>query len=341
MKAAILKTTGLPLQITNVPLPEPGHGQILVKIIASGVCHSDLTIAGLPKGVLKPDHILGHEGAGVIAKVGPGVTHLKVGDRVGCPFNGLSCGHCENCHKGEEQYCPARMSFGYNLPGCYAEYTLAHANYVARIPDKLSFEQAAPILCAGLTAYKGIKETDVKPGQWIAIVGASGGLGHLAVQYARHMGLKVLALDLGKDKIDYCLKLGAHAGVDLSQPNSEKTVYEITDGGAQGVIVFAPVTEVFQNSLKYLRNRGVIVGVAIATGAVKIDIMDFIQKGKTYKGTLVGSRKDLQEALDIAAFGGVKCDVAIKTLDDINQIFDDMHKGIIKGRVVMKFESKL
>jgi len=322
------------IEIKQVPIPEPGHGEILIKIHASGVCHSDLTIMEMPQ-LPKANLIPGHEGAGVVSKVGSGVSRVKVGDRVGLPFLHSSCGACEHCLSGWEQLCVSQTTTGMKKDGCYAEYAVANENYVVKIPDQLSFEQAAPILCAGITAYKGLIETEVKPGQWVAIVGASGGLGHLAIQYARYMGMKVVAVDIGQDKLDYCKKLGAHATLDPSIPKDDERIRKLTEGGVNGVLVLAPVLGAFQKATKYIRPRGIFVGVAVVYGPIELDVLDVILKRKTFKGSYLGSRYEMQQALRIAAEGGVKCDTTLKNMGDIHQIFKDMKEGLIKGRFVL------
>jgi len=336
MKAAVLIKHKEALEIKNVPIPEPGFGQVLVKIHACGVCHSDIHIRDASTGKSRLNLILGHEGTGVVSKLGDGVKTLSIGDRVGCPFLAISCGSCEYCLQGWEPLCLRQIRRGLELDGCFSEYTVADADWVAKIPDSLSFEQAAPILCAGVTAYKGLKETEVKPGQWVIIIGASGGLGHLAIQYALYMGMKVLAVDLGEDKINYCLKLGAHAGVDISQPDSEKKILQITNGGAHGVLVFASVTEAYEKATKYIRRKGFLVGVGLIRGQFKVDVLDLVLSRKSIRGSYVGTRQDLQEALNIAANGGVKCDISLRKMEEVNQVLDELEKGIIKGRVVLR-----
>ena len=203
----------------DVPVPEPGYGEVLIKVITSGVCHTDLHVRDGDWHV-KPSLpiIPGHEGAGVVVKLGPGVTTLKLGDRVGHAWLHTACGGCEHCLSGWETVCGKTAPTGFVADGCFAEYTVAVAAYVGRIPDSLSFAQASPILCAGVTTYKALKETEVKPGQWVAILGACGGLGHVGVQYARAMGMKVCAVDFGEEKGAYALgTLKATAFVDVQE----------------------------------------------------------------------------------------------------------------------------
>lgn len=200
MKAAVVEKFGQPLDIREVPVPAPGPGQALVEIVASGVCHTDLhAVDG--DWPIKPSlpFTPGHEGAGFVAALGPGVTHLKEGDRVGIAWLHSACGHCDFCLSGWETPCPLQKNSGYSIDGGFAQYALAQADYLGRIPKNLTFARAAPILCAGVTTYKGLKQTDTRPGEWVVISGA-GGLGHVAIQYAKAMGLHVAAVDPGPEK---------------------------------------------------------------------------------------------------------------------------------------------
>jgi propanol-preferring alcohol dehydrogenase len=209
MRAAVVEKFREPLQIREVPVPSPGPGQALIQIMATGVCHTDLHAADGDWPVKpSPPFIPGHEGAGLVVKLGPDVTHLEVGDRVGLAWLHSACGHCEFCLTGWETLCHEQKNSGYSVNGTFAEYALGQADYLGRIPDQLSFVDAGPILCAGLTTYKGLKETEARPGEWVVISGA-GGLGHIAIQYAKAMGLHVAAVDVGDDKLALAGKLGA------------------------------------------------------------------------------------------------------------------------------------
>jgi len=342
MKAAVVEEFGKPLVIKEVPVPEPGHGQVLVKVIASGVCHTDLHVRDGDWHVKPTLPIIpGHEGAGVVVKVGPGVTTLKVGDRVGHAWLHDSCGSCTYCLSGWETVCGSQHQTGFASNGCFAEYTLAEASYVGRIPDGVSFAQAAPVLCAGVTTYKALKETEVKPGQWVALLGACGGLGHVGVQYAQAMGMKVCAVDFGPEKRTYALDtLKCNAYVDIKGKSSEEVVAAVKaecDGvGAHGSVILAPVTAAFRQGVDMLRPMGTAVGIALPPGDFPVDIFSLILHRKTLRGSIVGTRQDLNEALAIAGDGKVTCTVEEPKLEDINQIFEDLHAGKIKGRVVLR-----
>ena len=209
MKAAVVREFGQPLVIEEAPIPVVGPGQILVKIAATGVCHTDLHAAEGDWPVKpNPPFIPGHEGVGHVAAVGSDVTHVKEGDRVGVPWLYTACGHCVHCLGGWETLCESQQNTGYSVNGSFAEYVLADPNYVGHLPDNVDFLDIAPILCAGVTVYKGLKATEAKPGQWVVISGI-GGLGHMAVQYARAMGLNVAAVDIDDRKLDLASRLGA------------------------------------------------------------------------------------------------------------------------------------
>src|SRR5271165_7029594 len=214
MRAAVVEKFGEPLVVREVPVPIPGPGQALIEIHASGVCHTDLHAADGDWPV-KPTlpFIPGHEGAGIVVALGPGVTHLKEGDRVGIVWLHSACGYCSFCLSGWETLCLQQKNSGYSVNGSFAQYAVGQADYLGRIPEGLSFEQAAPILCAGVTTYKGLKQTGTRPGEWAVISGA-GGLGHVAIQYAKAMGLHVAAVDLGPEKMALARKLVAEIAID-------------------------------------------------------------------------------------------------------------------------------
>mmetsp|Transcript_2618 Transcript_2618/g.5929 ORF Transcript_2618/g.5929 Transcript_2618/m.5929 type:complete len:356 (+) Transcript_2618:93-1160(+) len=342
MKAAVVEEFGKPLVVKEVPVPEPGYGQVLIKVITSGVCHTDLHVRDGDWHVKPTLPIIpGHEGAGVVVKLGDSVTTLKIGDRVGHAWLHDSCGGCDYCLSGWETVCGHQHQTGFAANGCFAEYTVAEAAYVGRIPEKLSFAQAAPVLCAGVTTYKALKETEAKPGQWVAIMGACGGLGHVGCQYATAMGLKVCAVDFGEEKRDYAMKeLGCRAFVDIKGKSGEeivKAVKEACDGvGAHGSLILAPVPAAFRQGVDMLRPMGFAVGISLPPGDFPVDIFSMILERKTVRGSIVGTRKDLNECLAIAGDGKVECTVSERKLDDINEIFEEMVKGKIKGRCVLR-----
>ncbi|MFP1721382.1 alcohol dehydrogenase AdhP [Lonsdalea quercina] len=334
MKAAVAKAFGQPLVIEQVPVPEVGPGQILVKIAATGVCHTDLhAVEGDWPVKPNPPFIPGHEGVGHVVKVGAGVTHLKEGDRVGVPWLYSACGHCDYCLDGWETLCEKQQNSGYSVNGSFAEYCLADANYVGILPDDVEFNEIAPILCAGVTVYKGLKMTDTKPGDWVVISGI-GGLGHLAVQYAKAMGLNVAAVDIDDSKLEFAKRLGAT--VTVNAKNTDPVAYLKKEiGGAHGVLVTAVSPKAFEQAIGMARRGGTIALNGLPPGKFDLSIFDMVLDGITVRGSIVGTRKDLQESLDFASKGKVKANIAVEPLENINDIFARMHAGKIEGRIVV------
>ncbi|CAM3809653.1 alcohol dehydrogenase AdhP [Alicyclobacillus pomorum] len=337
MKAAVVNAFHQKLEIKEVPVPEIDHGEVLVKIKACGVCHTDLHAAHgdwpvKPKLPLIP----GHEGVGTVVKVGDGVKSLKVGDRVGIPWLYSACGECEYCLTGNETLCKDQLNAGYSVDGGYAEYCKAPAAYVAKVPDSLSFEEAAPIFCAGVTTYKALKVTNAKPGEWVAIYGI-GGLGHVALQYARAMGLNVIAVDIQDEKLNLAKELGADLTVNSSRVDPVEEIERLV-GGAHAAVSVAVTPKAFEQAYRSIRRGGTLVVVGLPTGEIPIPIFDTVLNGVTVKGSIVGTRKDLQEALEFAARGKVKTIIETQPLDNINDVFDRMTKGQINGRVVLTLE---
>lgn len=337
MKAAVVHEFGNPLQIDEVDVPEPGRGEVLVNIKASGVCHTDLhAVEGdwpvKPKLPLVP----GHEGVGYVAAVGKDVKNVKEGDRIGIPWLYTACGRCEYCVDGWETLCPKQENAGYSVNGSYAEYALADANYVGHLPDNVDFVEIAPILCAGVTVYKGLKQTEVKPGEWVAISGI-GGLGHVAVQYAKAMGMNVVAVDVA----DHALKLAERLGADLTLNPKETNPGEYVQkeiGGVHGALVTAVSTVAFRQALEMLRRKGVLAMNGLPPGDFPTPVFDVVLKGLTVRGSIVGTRNDLAEALAFAGSGRVKTTVTPDSIDNINSIFDRMRAGQIEGRVVLDMQ---
>ncbi|WP_027598868.1 alcohol dehydrogenase AdhP [Pseudomonas sp. MOIL14HWK12:I2] len=334
MKAAVVTAFGKPLEFREVEVPTPGAGQVLVKIAASGVCHTDLHAAQGDWPVKpNPPFIPGHEGVGHVVAVGAGVTHVKEGDRVGVPWLYSTCGHCEHCLGGWETLCESQQNTGYSVNGGFAEYTLADAGYVGRLPDNVGFVEIAPILCAGVTVYKGLKMTDTKPGNWVAISGI-GGLGHMAVQYARAMGLNVAAVDVDDKKLDLARRLGAEVTVNAREQDPAAYLKKEI-GGAHGALVTAVSPKAFEQAIGMTRRGGTIALNGLPPGDFPLSIFDMVLNGTTVRGSIVGTRLDLQEALDFAGEGKVKATVSAEPLENINDIFARMHQGGIEGRVVI------
>lgn len=338
MKAAVLHALKTPLRIEQVPVPEPGHGDLLIKVTACGVCHSDLHAVD---GDWTPQPVIplipGHEVAGKVAKVGPGVTGFKAGDEVGVPWMYSSCGQCEFCLAGMETICKSAEATGYTKPGGYAEYLVAPAAYVGRLPEGTDAYEMAPILCAGVTTYRGLKRTGARPGQWVAVVGI-GGLGHIAIQYARAMGLRVAAVDVSEEKLALAKSLGAELVVNAAEADPAAAIQEKI-GGTHAAVVTAVASRAFEQAVLMLRPGGTVAYIGLPGGKsdeIRASISAITNWELSVRGSNVGTRQDLNEAIAFAANGLVRATIRTAALEDINDVFDEMRKGRIVGRVVLK-----
>lgn len=338
MKAAVVRAFGQPLVIEEVEVPRPGPGEVLVKIEACGVCHTDLHAAEGDWPVKpNPPFIPGHEGVGHVVAVGSGVNHIKEGDRVGVPWLYSACGYCTHCLGGWETLCESQKNTGYSVNGGFAEYALADANYVGHLPKNVGFVDIAPILCAGVTVYKGLKMTDAKAGDWVAISGI-GGLGHMAVQYAKAMGFNVAAVDVDDAKLKLAEKLGAT--VTVNAKTTDPVAYLKKEiGGAHGVLVTAVSPKAFEQAVGLVRRGGTVTLNGLPPGTFPLDIFGMVLNGITVRGSIVGTRLDLEESLDFAEHGKVKATVATDRLENINDVFARMHAGKIEGRIVLDLAS--
>jgi propanol-preferring alcohol dehydrogenase len=336
MKAAVVRAFGKPLDIEEIPVPEPGPGEVLVKIMTSGVCHTDLHAAEGDWPV-KPNlpFVPGHEGIGIVAGLGAGVRGVKEGDVVGLAWLHDACGRCEHCTGGWETLCESQHNTGYNVNGTFAEYAIGNAGFLARLPANADFAQLAPILCAGVTTYKGIKETEARPGEWLAVSGV-GGLGHLAIQYGKVMGLRVVALDVSPDKLALARMVGADLAVDASNPEAIHEVIRATGGGAHGVLITAPSTRAFDQGIALARRHGTISLVGLPPGNFPTPIFDVVLKRLTIRGSIVGTRKDLDEALAFAVERRVIAQVHERPLAAVNEVFEGLRAGTVEGRCVLQ-----
>jgi propanol-preferring alcohol dehydrogenase len=339
MQAAVVEEFGKPLKLVEWEIPSPGPGQILVKTEACGVCHTDLHAANGDWPV-KPSlpFIPGHEAIGLVAATGQGVTIVKEGDRVGVPWLYSACGHCEYCLAAWETVCAEAQFGGYTRNGGFADYLLADPDYVAHVPANLTAKEAAPLICAGITTYKGIKETGAKPGEWIAISGA-GGLGHLAIQYAKAMGLFVCAVDIDEGKLAHAKHLGADFVINAKAADPGEVLKKETDGGAHGVLITAPSLAAFKQGIGMTRKLGTCVLVGLPPGDFPVPLFEVVANCITIRGSFVGTRRDMAEALAFAAEGKVKADIELQPLSSINQVFNRLEHGDVPARVVLEFAS--
>lgn len=333
MRAAVARAYGAPLTIEEMPIPEPGPGEVLVKIAASGVCHTDLHAIDGDWPIKPPLPLIpGHEGVGHVSAIGAGVTDLKEGDAVGVPWLHDACRACEYCETGWETLCERQHNTGYSVNGGYAEYVIASAPFAGRLPADVDFVAMAPILCAGVTVYKGLKETEARPGEWVVISGV-GGLGHVAVQYAKAMGLHVVALDIGQSKLALARELGADLALDAQADSTVAEVIRATGGGAHGVLVTAVSPPAFSQAIACARRRSTVALVGLPPGDFPTPIFDVVLKRITVRGSIVGTRRDLAEAIAFAAEGKVKAHVQARKLDDVNAVLDELREGKVDGRI--------
>ncbi|WP_435299943.1 alcohol dehydrogenase AdhP [Timonella sp. A28] len=336
MKAAVVPALGAPLEIQELPLPEPGPFEALVKVDYSGVCHTDLHAAHGDWPVKPaPPFIPGHEGSGTVVAVGNMVTRVSVGDRVGNAWLARACGECEYCESGWETLCELQQNSGYSVDGSFGQYMLVDSRYCPIIPDGVDAAAVAPILCAGVTVYKGLKQTDTKPGDWVLISGI-GGLGHIAVQYAVAMGMRVAAVDVDDAKLELAKKHGAEIVVNAAKESDPAvTLKELTGGGVTGALVTAVNAHAFPQAVGALKRGGTVALVGLPPDQFPLDIFTTVLFGLTIRGSIVGTRRDMEECLEFFARGKINPTFTTRPLSDINDIFAEMEAGKIDGRIVL------
>lgn len=334
MRAAVVRSFGQPLSIEQMPIPRPGPHQALVQVEYTGVCHTDLHSArgewaDQPKLPLIP----GHEGHGPVVALGTDVSGVRIGDHLGGSWVSSACGVCAYCLAGTEQLCPAQRNSGHSAHGSFAEFMLVDTRYAARIPAGSDPVAVCPILCAGVTAYRALKATDARAGQWVVVSGI-GGVGHLAVQYARAMGLRVAAIDVDESKLALARKHGAELTVNaLTQDPGIELTAQV--GGAHAAVITAATTCAFDDSLAMLRPGGTVALVGLPAGRFSIDIVDTVRRGLTVRGSMVGSRLDLAEALDLYATRAVDPSVTLRPLSEVDAVLSELAAGQIDGSVVL------
>jgi alcohol dehydrogenase, propanol-preferring len=337
MKAAVVNSFTQPLVIENRPVPEPGPGQVLVRMEASGVCHTDIHAAHGDWPV-RPNlpFVPGHEGIGPVEQVGYGVPAGLVGTRVAIPWLATSCGRCRYCLTGRENLCESQRNSGYSVDGAYADYAVAFANGIVEVPAGVSSFDAAPLTCAGVTTYKAIKVAGVTPSERVAVFGV-GGLGHLAVQYARLVGGLVTAVDVTKTKLDLAAELGADHLVDAAQTDPVAEIHRA--GGADVAIALAASPRVFTQAFGSLRRGGRLVMVALPGDNATIDVPIFqtVLGGISVIGSIVGTRQDLAEVFALHAAGRTKVIAQARTLDEVNACFCEVLDGTVPARLVFQF----
>ncbi len=338
-KAVIFYEHGGPLHYQDVPVPTPGPNDILVNIKYTGVCNSDYHAwkGDLDKKPMLP-LIVGHEGAGVVVAKGDNVKNFQIGDYAGIKWLNSTCNSCDFCEESNEANCPEQKNSGYSVQGTFQQYCIGDATQAAKIPQGTDLSKVAPILCAGLTAYNALKHANIKTGQWVTIIGAGGGLGSLAVQYAQVMGFKILGID-GPNKEEFVLSKGADAFIDFSKvTDTGEAVRKITGkDGPHAVINFSNSLKAYNDSVEYVRATGtvVLVGFPGDNAALSSNIYSHINRAINIKGSVVGNRADTREAIDFFVRGKVEIPVKIAGLSEASNVFKKMEEGQILGRYVL------
>lgn len=337
MKAAVVTSFSEALEVVERDIPEPEAGQVLIRLEACGLCHTDIH-AARGEWPVKPSlpFVPGHEGIGIIEKLGAGVTGRTLGERVSIAWLGSACGECRYCVDGREALCEKQQNSGYSIDGAFAEYTVASAAYVVPVPDGISSIDAAPLSCAGVTTYKACKVARVQPTEQVGIFGI-GGLGHLAVQYARIMGGTVIAIDIDRAKLDLAADLGAEHLVDAAAVDPVVAIQAL--GGLDVAVVLAASPKVFEQAFASLRRGGrlVCVGLPADGGAMVLPIFETVLKGISIIGSIVGTRQDLTEVFALHAAGRTRVVAETRNIHDVNDAIAEVLSGRIPARLVFDY----
>jgi len=327
---------GQPIEIQEVPVPEPGPGELLVKIDVCGLCHTDLHF-------WKGDHelprdlpvILGHEGIGTVVSLGNGVTCVNRGDRVGAGFVHGTCGLCRECLTGHETHCSEVQATSVDVNGCFSEYTILKADWATPIPDRLDVAEAAPLLCAGVAAYSAVRKATLEPGE-LAVVFGAGGLGSYAIQMAKNFGAKVMAVDVSEDKLSYALEIGADWAV---RANDDPVAKIQSLGGADACFNFAPVSESWRQMLDAARARARLVLISLPNEPLSFEAGEVIERGIQIFGSADGTRQELRQLMDLARSEQVKSVIETVPFAEINSAFQRLAEGKVQGRLVVDLRS--
>jgi alcohol dehydrogenase, propanol-preferring len=334
MKAAVIQEFNQPLVVQDVDVPVPEAGDVLIKVEACGVCHSDLSIADGDwpqlKRMIKKPLIPGHEVVGRVVKRGDQVQNLQIGDRVGVAWLHWSCGACELCQEGLENLCPNQAVTGASVDGGYAEFIRAKASHATKVPDALEPAEAAPLFCAGVTVYRAVKLAGVQPGQRVAVFGI-GGLGHLAVQVAKTFGAKVIAVDIAADKLELAQQLGASQVINAATEDVLKILRGL--GGVHAAIVTSSAKAAYNQAFYAVRPAGTLMVVGLPPEELSFPAI--LMREIKIRSVATGTRDDVRETLNLAASGKIRCLIETSRLSRVNEIFGQMRQGQIRGRVVI------
>jgi propanol-preferring alcohol dehydrogenase len=335
MRAAVVTDFHAPLQIQEVHTPEPFADEVLVRIETSGLCHTDIHAARGDWPVKPtPPFIPGHEGIGHIERIGANVTTRTVGERVAVAWLASACGSCRYCVSGWETLCESQYNSGYSVNGAFAEYVVVPADFATRVPDAVSSRDAAPLTCAGVTTYKAIRVAKVAPAETVAVFGV-GGLGHLALQYARIAGAFVIGVDVHESKLALATELGADHVVNAAKVDPVEAIRAL--GGADVAVALAASSESFDQAYRSLRRGGRLVCVALpADGSFTVPIFDTVLNGKTIIGSIVGTRNDLEDVFALHAAGRTKVVAVERKLDEVNESMAEVLAGDVPARIVFQ-----
>ncbi len=337
MKAAVLHEFKTPLSLEDVARPEVGRDEVLIEVEVCGVCHSDLHVADGDwtqfAGIVKKPLILGHEIVGRVVERGAGVESVGIGDRVGVPWVQWTCGQCEFCSEGNENLCVKQRITGVTVNGGYAEFAKAPASHVVKIPDALASEQAAPLLCAGVTVHRALKQAKVRAGQRLAVFGV-GGLGHIAIQIGRAVGAEVTAVDISDEKLVLAKSLGAAQTLNAATSNVVKEIRG--SGGVHVALVTSGAKSAYDTAFYCVRPTGTLLVVGLPARDISFPAIMMAAGEIQIKASAVGTREDLREVLAMGAAGKVHCQVTTRPLADVQAVLGELSRGEVSGRVVLR-----
>ena len=337
MKAAVLPSFKTPLSMEDVPRPEAGADEVLIEVEVCGVCHSDLHVADgdwpqLARIVKKP-LILGHEIVGRVVARGAAVASVEVGERVGVPWVQWTCGQCEFCRESNENLCVRQRITGVMVDGGYAEYAKAPASHTVKIPDALASEQAAPLLCAGVTVHRALKQVKIRAGQRLAVFGI-GGLGHIAVQIGRAAGAEVTAVDISEEKLALAKSLGAVRMLNAATSDVVKQLRG--SGGVHVALVASAAKSAYDMAFYCVRPTGTLLVVGLPAKDISFPPILMASGEIQIKASAVGTREDLSEVLAMGAAGTIHCQVITRPLAQVQEVLGKLSRGEISGRAVVR-----
>jgi len=332
MKAVQISKPGGNFEAVERPIPEPQRGQVRIKVEACGICHSDALVKEGHWPGLQYPRVPGHEIAGRIDKAGADVTQWKAGQRVGVGWHGGHCFVCDSCRRGDFINCKVEKITAIHFDGGYAEYMIAPAEAVALMPDDLPSDEAAPLLCAGITVFNALRNSGARAGDLVAVQGI-GGLGHLGIQYARQMGFHTIAIGRGGDKQPLAKKLGAHQYIDTSAADPVEALQKM--GGARIILATAPDSKAMSALFNGLSERGTFMVVGAGFDPLTITPIQLIQGSKVLRGWASGTARDSQDTLEFSAFSGVRPMIERYPLEKAADAYTQMISGKARFRVVL------